>query len=186
MSCAVYLFNILKNHTVHACEGDTLTIECPSKTSVSVLSAFYGRRVPNQHLCPAANSNQTAEEDNECASPVAVEVYTQSQVKIQTNKSTKTATTKRVTQLDYCGSFTNYASSSKCVFSTVCRKFCQSVRTSAPATSLSSVQCLDRTLVLSPPSTFLLPTSADRVCWCSATINHLLCLPTFPVSLPQY
>ncbi|XP_075902757.1 protein eva-1 homolog C isoform X1 [Nelusetta ayraudi] len=70
---STYLLNILKNHTAHACEGDTLTIECPSKTSVSVLSAFYGRRVPNQHLCPAANSNQTAEEDIECASPVAVE-----------------------------------------------------------------------------------------------------------------
>lgn len=77
MSHAVYLLNILKNHTVHACEGGTLSIDCPSKTSVSVLSAFYGRRVPNQHLCPAGNSNQTVEEDNECSSPVAVEVHTQ-------------------------------------------------------------------------------------------------------------
>lgn len=84
-SLAAYLLNILKNHTAHACEGDTLTIECPSKTSVSVLSAFYGRRVPNQHLCPAANSNQTAEEDIECASPVAVEVR-RAKVKKKTTK----------------------------------------------------------------------------------------------------
>uniref|UniRef100_A0A8C2WXP1 Si:ch73-335m24.2 n=1 Tax=Cyclopterus lumpus TaxID=8103 RepID=A0A8C2WXP1_CYCLU len=47
-SLSVYLHNILKNHTAHACEGDTLVIECPSRTSVAVLSAFYGRRVPNQ------------------------------------------------------------------------------------------------------------------------------------------
>uniref|UniRef100_A0A3P8S7Q1 Si:ch73-335m24.2 n=1 Tax=Amphiprion percula TaxID=161767 RepID=A0A3P8S7Q1_AMPPE len=68
-----YLHTILKNHTAHACEGETLVIQCPSRTSVAVLSAFYGRRVPNQHLCPSANTNATAEEDTECTSPVAIE-----------------------------------------------------------------------------------------------------------------
>ncbi|XP_042348959.1 protein eva-1 homolog C isoform X2 [Plectropomus leopardus] len=70
---SLYLHTILKNHTAHACEGEMLVIECPSRTSVAVLSAFYGRRVPNQHLCPSANPNTTAEEDYECTSPVAVE-----------------------------------------------------------------------------------------------------------------
>ncbi|XP_034546289.1 protein eva-1 homolog C [Notolabrus celidotus] len=68
-----YLHTILKNHTAHACEGETLIIECPSRTSVSVLSAFYGRRVPHQYLCPSANSNTTVEDDSECTSPVAIE-----------------------------------------------------------------------------------------------------------------
>eukprot|EP00064_Thunnus_orientalis_P020426 superscaffoldBa00005608_g20561 len=68
-----YLHTILKNHTAHACEGDTLNIECPSRTSVAVLSAFYGRRVPNQHLCPSVNTNTTEEEDTECTSSVAIE-----------------------------------------------------------------------------------------------------------------
>ncbi|XP_037316244.2 protein eva-1 homolog C isoform X3 [Pungitius pungitius] len=71
LDLSLYLHNILKNHTAHACEGDTLVIECPSRTSVAVVSAFYGRRVPNQHLCPSANT--TAEEDKECTSPVAIE-----------------------------------------------------------------------------------------------------------------
>ncbi|KAM8909228.1 protein eva-1 homolog C isoform 3-T3 [Spinachia spinachia] len=71
LDLSLYLHNILKNHTAHACEGDTLVIECPSRTSVAVVSAFYGRRVPNQHLCPSAN--KTAEEDKECTSPVAIE-----------------------------------------------------------------------------------------------------------------
>ncbi|KAL7395482.1 hypothetical protein ABVT39_017668 [Epinephelus coioides] len=72
---SLYLHTILKNHTAHACEGDMLIIECPSRTSVAVLSAFYGRRVPNQHLCPSANTNTTTtvDEDTECTSPVAVE-----------------------------------------------------------------------------------------------------------------
>ncbi|CAJ1058885.1 protein eva-1 homolog C [Xyrichtys novacula] len=68
-----YLHTILKNHTAHACEGETLIIQCPSRTSVTVLSAFYGRRVPHQYLCPSANSNTTVEEDSECTSPVAIE-----------------------------------------------------------------------------------------------------------------
>ncbi|XP_069027719.1 protein eva-1 homolog C isoform X1 [Embiotoca jacksoni] len=70
---SMYLHTILKNHTAHACEGDTLIIECPSSTSVAVLSAFYGRRVPNQYLCPSVSTNTTAEEDTECTSSVAVE-----------------------------------------------------------------------------------------------------------------
>ncbi|KAM3613019.1 uncharacterized protein V6R79_018836 [Siganus canaliculatus] len=70
---SLYLHTILKNHTAHACEGDTLSIECPSRTSVTVLSAFYGRRVPYQHLCPSSSSNITSEDDTECTSPVAIE-----------------------------------------------------------------------------------------------------------------
>uniref|UniRef100_A0A665UW03 Si:ch73-335m24.2 n=1 Tax=Echeneis naucrates TaxID=173247 RepID=A0A665UW03_ECHNA len=72
-SPAIYLHSILKNHTAHACEGDTLIIDCPSRTSVAVLSAFYGRRVPNQYLCPSANPNTTVEEDTTCISPIATE-----------------------------------------------------------------------------------------------------------------
>lgn len=72
-SLSVYLHNVLKNHTAHACEGDTLVIKCPSRTSVTVLSAFYGRRVPNQYLCPSVNSN-AAVEDTECTSALVTEV----------------------------------------------------------------------------------------------------------------
>ncbi|XP_068181983.1 protein eva-1 homolog C isoform X2 [Antennarius striatus] len=73
LDVSLYLQTILKNHTAHACEGDTLFIECPFRTSVTILSAFYGRLVPNQHLCPSSNSNKTAVEDTECSSPVAIE-----------------------------------------------------------------------------------------------------------------
>uniref|UniRef100_A0A3Q3DHA0 Si:ch73-335m24.2 n=1 Tax=Hippocampus comes TaxID=109280 RepID=A0A3Q3DHA0_HIPCM len=65
-----YLHSVLKNHTAHACEGETLTIECPARTSVAVLSAFFGRRVPQHYLCPSQKTNLT--EDAECSSPVAI------------------------------------------------------------------------------------------------------------------
>ncbi|KAM9470988.1 protein eva-1 homolog C isoform 1-T1 [Clarias gariepinus] len=67
-----FLHTVLKNHTAHACEGETLTIRCPSKTSVVILSAFYGRRIPSQHLCPNAITNVT-EENTECSSTIAVQ-----------------------------------------------------------------------------------------------------------------
>ncbi|KAG7329143.1 hypothetical protein KOW79_007317 [Hemibagrus wyckioides] len=67
-----FLHTVLKNHTAHACDGETLTIRCPSKTSVVVLSAFYGRRIPSQHLCPNANANIT-EESTECMSTIAIQ-----------------------------------------------------------------------------------------------------------------
>ncbi|KAM8848107.1 uncharacterized protein ACB058_011889 isoform 3-T3 [Synchiropus picturatus] len=69
---SLYLQSILRNHTAHACDGDTLSIECPSRSSVSVLSAFYGRRVPSEHLCPSVNHNLTTE-DIECTTPVVIE-----------------------------------------------------------------------------------------------------------------
>uniref|UniRef100_A0A3P8UJA7 Si:ch73-335m24.2 n=1 Tax=Cynoglossus semilaevis TaxID=244447 RepID=A0A3P8UJA7_CYNSE len=50
-----YLHSILKTHTVHTCEGSTLSIRCPSRTSVSVLSAFYGRRT---RRAPRQSKNQ--------------------------------------------------------------------------------------------------------------------------------
>nr|XP_019934565.1 PREDICTED: protein eva-1 homolog C-like isoform X1 [Paralichthys olivaceus] len=68
-----YLHTILKNHTAHACEGSTLVIDCPSRTSVAVLSAFYGRRVPYRHLCPSTNTNTSVDEDTACTSPVAID-----------------------------------------------------------------------------------------------------------------
>ncbi|XP_072519562.1 protein eva-1 homolog C isoform X2 [Salminus brasiliensis] len=67
-----FLYTILRNHTSHACEGETLTIRCPSKTSLAILSAFYGRRVPSQHLCPTTNTNGTTE-SIECMSSIAIQ-----------------------------------------------------------------------------------------------------------------
>ncbi|XP_067231997.1 protein eva-1 homolog C isoform X1 [Chanodichthys erythropterus] len=67
-----YLHRILKNHTAHACDGETLSIMCPSRTSVSVLSAFYGRRIPSPYLCPHSNPNIT-EENTDCISTTAIQ-----------------------------------------------------------------------------------------------------------------
>ncbi|XP_036404055.1 protein eva-1 homolog C-like [Megalops cyprinoides] len=68
----VYLHTILRNHTTHGCEGETLSVTCPSRTAVAVLSAFYGRRVPSENLCPSADANRIGE-STDCSSSVAVQ-----------------------------------------------------------------------------------------------------------------
>ncbi|KAJ6663262.1 hypothetical protein lerEdw1_010398, partial [Lerista edwardsae] len=64
-----YLQKILKNHTAHACDGEQLTVICPHRTTISVLSAFYGRRVPSQNLCPAPGDLSL--ESTDCVSSTA-------------------------------------------------------------------------------------------------------------------
>ncbi|XP_074863994.1 protein eva-1 homolog C-like isoform X2 [Carettochelys insculpta] len=64
-----YLQKVLKNHTAHACDGEQLAVICPHKTSISILSAFYGRRVPSQNLCPS--SGNLSDESTACVSATA-------------------------------------------------------------------------------------------------------------------
>ncbi|XP_050166790.1 protein eva-1 homolog C-like isoform X2 [Myiozetetes cayanensis] len=64
-----YLRKVLRNHTAHTCDGEQLLIVCPRKTTISILGAFYGRRVPSTNLCPSpANASQ---ESTECTSGTA-------------------------------------------------------------------------------------------------------------------
>lgn len=133
---SAYLQSILKNHTAHACEGEMFSIECPSRTSVAILSAFYGRRVPYKHLCPAANANITEDDDTECISSVAMEVHSMRTPNLSSSMTHSCCRRQR-----------------SAVFSCTCRRCCQNVRTSSHVTSRFSVQCLDWTPVPSPPST---------------------------------
>uniref|UniRef100_A0A8C3J4F3 SUEL-type lectin domain-containing protein n=1 Tax=Calidris pygmaea TaxID=425635 RepID=A0A8C3J4F3_9CHAR len=64
-----YLRKVLRNHTAHTCDGEQLLIVCPRKTTISILGAFYGRRVPSSSLCPSpADASQ---ESTECSSATA-------------------------------------------------------------------------------------------------------------------
>ncbi|XP_060148320.1 protein eva-1 homolog C-like [Globicephala melas] len=64
-----YLKKVLKNHTAHACEGEKLGITCPQKTSISILSAFYGRKVPGENFCPTLTGKTS--ENATCVSVTA-------------------------------------------------------------------------------------------------------------------
>uniref|UniRef100_A0A8B9TW23 SUEL-type lectin domain-containing protein n=1 Tax=Anas platyrhynchos TaxID=8839 RepID=A0A8B9TW23_ANAPL len=64
-----YLRKVLRNHTTHTCDGEQLLILCPRKTTISILGAFYGRRVPSPNLCPSPGD--VSQENTECTSPTA-------------------------------------------------------------------------------------------------------------------
>ncbi|XP_062406399.1 protein eva-1 homolog C isoform X2 [Sardina pilchardus] len=49
-----YLSKVLRNYTELACDGDFLSVRCPPRTTITVQSAFYGRRGPAySQPCPA-------------------------------------------------------------------------------------------------------------------------------------
>ncbi|KAM6413605.1 protein eva-1 homolog C-like [Rhynochetos jubatus] len=64
-----YLRKVLRNHTTHTCDGEQLLIVCPRKTTISILGAFYGRRVPSPNLCPSPGA--ASQESTECTSATA-------------------------------------------------------------------------------------------------------------------
>ncbi|CAL8391966.1 unnamed protein product, partial [Gadus morhua 'NCC'] len=48
-----YLSKVLRNYTEQACDGDFLSVRCPARTTITVQSAFYGRRGPSHpQQCP--------------------------------------------------------------------------------------------------------------------------------------
>ncbi|KAG8450247.1 hypothetical protein GDO86_002773 [Hymenochirus boettgeri] len=46
-----YLTKLLQNHTVSACDGDHLTLQCPRHSTISIQSAFYGNPLNNHLNC---------------------------------------------------------------------------------------------------------------------------------------
>ncbi|KAK6473677.1 protein eva-1-like protein C-like isoform X2 [Huso huso] len=98
-----YLQKILKNHTVHACDGERLTVTCPYKTSITVLSAFYGRRVPSENLCPTVMN--TSEERTDCQSSIAI---TKVFAECQDQRTCQLPVNSRVFGLDPCPSTSKY------------------------------------------------------------------------------
>ncbi|XP_035266046.1 protein eva-1 homolog C-like isoform X2 [Anguilla anguilla] len=101
---SAYLHSILRNHTMHACDGETLSITCPTKTTVTVLSSFYGRRISSENLCPAANGNST-EENTDCTSSVATQKVMD---ECQDRSSCQIPVISRVFGLDPCPGTSKY------------------------------------------------------------------------------
>ncbi|XP_078068180.1 protein eva-1 homolog C [Mustelus asterias] len=98
-----YLLKILQNHTVHACDGDRLSVSCPPQTAISVLSAFYGRRVPSEHLCPSTRN--TSAESTNCAALTALpKVFDE----CQDQRSCQFSVNSRVFGLDPCPGTNKY------------------------------------------------------------------------------
>ncbi|XP_048400878.1 protein eva-1 homolog C isoform X2 [Stegostoma tigrinum] len=98
-----YLLKILQNHTAHACDGDRLSVSCPPQTSISILAAFYGRRVPSEHLCPSKR-NSSAESTHCAALTATPKVYDE----CQDQRSCQFSVNSRIFGLDPCPGTNKY------------------------------------------------------------------------------
>ncbi|XP_051954340.1 protein eva-1 homolog C-like isoform X1 [Xyrauchen texanus] len=64
-----YLSRVLRNYTEQACDGDFLTVRCPPRTSITVQSAFYGRKdSAHSPLCPLNYNSAATSSENDITS----------------------------------------------------------------------------------------------------------------------
>lgn len=85
LSCFLtgYLSKVLRNYTARACDGDFLTVRCPSRATITIQSAFYGRRgASDPQQCPQTyqallSSYKAREDDRYCSVSTALQVNSQ-------------------------------------------------------------------------------------------------------------
>lgn len=77
-----YLSKVLRNYTEKACDGELLSVRCPPRTTITVQSAFYGRKgTSDPERCPQSyqallNSYHAPEDDQYCSVSTALQVNT--------------------------------------------------------------------------------------------------------------
>lgn len=75
-----YMSKVLKNYTERACDGEFLSVRCPPRTTITVQSAFYGRRGSSDpQRCPQSyqallSPYRDWEDDRHCSVSTALQV----------------------------------------------------------------------------------------------------------------
>ncbi|XP_062983656.1 protein eva-1 homolog C isoform X3 [Elgaria multicarinata webbii] len=65
-----YLTKLLQNHTVYACDGDRLSLQCPRHSTISVQSAYYGQAY---QLCSAQHPEAMMREPLNCVASTTLQ-----------------------------------------------------------------------------------------------------------------
>ncbi|CAG5927965.1 unnamed protein product [Menidia menidia] len=106
-----YLSKVLRNYSEQACDGDFLSIRCPQRTTITVQSAFYGRRGgsgPQQ--CPQTyqallSSRRTQDHDQYCSVSTALQKMLD---ECQDRRSCQILVNSRVFGTDQCPGSSKY------------------------------------------------------------------------------
>ncbi|XP_037100159.1 protein eva-1 homolog C [Syngnathus acus] len=112
-----YLSKVLKNYTEQACDGELLSVRCPPRTTVTVQSAFYGRKGrADLHRCPqsyqALIGYYDAGGDDDCSVSTALQKMLD---ECQDRRSCQVLVNSRVFGTDPCPGSSKYLSVSyKC------------------------------------------------------------------------
>ncbi|GCC30469.1 protein eva-1 homolog C [Chiloscyllium punctatum] len=100
-----YLSKVLRRHTEQACDGGHLNLYCPRGTTISIQSAFYGRKVPSSLLCPGSRPRSRAEENLNCTAPTTLQKILD---ECQDQQSCQLLVNRRVFGLDPCPGTSKY------------------------------------------------------------------------------
>ncbi|XP_078416294.1 protein eva-1 homolog C isoform X4 [Cetorhinus maximus] len=100
-----YLSKVLRRHTEQACDGGHLNLYCPRDTTISIQSAFYGRKVPSSLLCPGLHPKNAVEENLNCTAPTTLQKILD---ECQDQQSCQLPVNRRVFGLDPCPGTSKY------------------------------------------------------------------------------
>ncbi|XP_029966523.1 protein eva-1 homolog C isoform X1 [Salarias fasciatus] len=106
-----YLTKVLKNYTEQACDGDFLSVRCPPRTTITVQSAFYGKRgAADLQQCPQTyqallGSHNAWEDDRYCSVSTALQKMLD---ECQDRRSCQVLVNSRVFGTDQCPGSSKY------------------------------------------------------------------------------
>uniref|UniRef100_A0A3B4WJR3 Eva-1 homolog A, regulator of programmed cell death n=1 Tax=Seriola lalandi dorsalis TaxID=1841481 RepID=A0A3B4WJR3_SERLL len=106
-----YLSKVLRNYTEQACDGDFLSVRCPPRTTITVQSAFYGRRGASDfQQCPQTyqallSSYDAREDDRYCSVSTALQKMLD---ECQDRRSCQVLVNSRVFGTDQCPGSSKY------------------------------------------------------------------------------
>ncbi|XP_036942493.1 protein eva-1 homolog C isoform X1 [Acanthopagrus latus] len=106
-----YLSKVLRNYTEQACDGDFLSVRCPPRTTITVQSAFYGRKgASDPQQCPQTyqallSSYNPREDDRYCSVSTALQKMLD---ECQDRRSCQVLVNSRVFGTDQCPGSSKY------------------------------------------------------------------------------
>uniref|UniRef100_A0A087YNA6 SUEL-type lectin domain-containing protein n=2 Tax=Poecilia formosa TaxID=48698 RepID=A0A087YNA6_POEFO len=105
------LSKVLRNYTEQACDGEFLSVRCPLRTTITVQSAFYGRKRPSDpRQCPQTyqallSSYHSQEDDRHCSVSTALQKMLD---ECQDRRSCQVLVNSRVFGMDQCPGSSKY------------------------------------------------------------------------------
>ncbi|XP_008395832.1 protein eva-1 homolog C isoform X1 [Poecilia reticulata] len=105
------LSKVLRNYTEQACDGEFLSVRCPLRTTITVQSAFYGRKRPSDpRQCPQTyqallSSYHSQEDDRHCSVSTALQKML---AECQDRRSCQVLVNSRVFGMDQCPGSSKY------------------------------------------------------------------------------
>lgn len=100
-----YLTKLLQNHTVFACDGEHLALQCPRHSTVSIQSAFYGRPSHIPPLCSSLSMETMNVPHHKCFAKTALQKVLD---ECQNLRSCQLPVNSRVFGIDPCPGITKY------------------------------------------------------------------------------